>query len=272
MPDIQFVDPSNGLIQFDSHIVESIMSYPLEEDENTRNNLLAAMNVINTVEVVSKLDPAACAWTANSLQLRPLPNKIGIPVDDGSWFSVSGAVLDSLVHSPPIETQIGHSNKNTQRGVNAGELFLAVLSDWDGVDVPPSLSKTTIVYEEYLKKRQYEKRQKGVFSSPRVIKYDWATYRSVAHLWAAEVLWRNDFRGNNQYSRKHPDGLAVYLAVAERLRLRGEQFRPRHSKNKILDSGETWKCPPSLTLPEIEICLGRLSDWARGILKRPKDM
>jgi hypothetical protein len=94
-------------------------------------------------------------------------------------------------------------------------------------------------------------------ASEATIRRRWKEYRSVAHLAAAIVYHRDLFLANpasmglrTSYS---PIGAGLALAWAESARVAGEQYRAPRARKPLLDDERTWKVPPSLRLPLVQL-------------------
>ena len=90
-------------------------------------------------------------------------------------------------------------------------------------------------------------------ASLRNLEKIWQEYQSVAHLWTAFLL--------SEYcvpTSAHE--LVRFVSLAELIRRWAEQYRPRNSKNALLDRDVTWKAPAELRLPGPSLSLNGLED------------
>ena len=68
----------------------------------------------------------------------------------------------------------------------------------------------------------------------------WQNYQSVAHLWAAHLIFRGIPDDRNEF--------ADFIATAEYARITGENHWPEHAREPLLDPQVTWKLPAGVAL------------------------
>jgi len=97
----------------------------------------------------------------------------------------------------------------------------------------------------------------------------WPGYRSVAHLWAAHIVWWDSTKRDHAALDTRA-GLSEFLMISEALRREGEAFKPFRAGAPILDPVETWKVRPevSATWPPLEFRFGDPDAW--DLRKRPR--
>lgn len=78
-------------------------------------------------------------------------------------------------------------------------------------------------------------------ASDRSLQHTWAEYQSVAHLWAAFILFGERLPAT-------ADELVDFLSLAELIRCWGAQYCPAHSRKPLLDEQITWTMPPGFPL------------------------
>jgi len=90
--------------------------------------------------------------------------------------------------------------------------------------------------------------------SERSIRTDLATYRTVAHLWAAASHFINYEHCGPSAGVLNRTDLPYFLAVSEQYRVFGESWTPPRNPRlgPILDPANTWRVPPGTMLPEVE--------------------
>jgi hypothetical protein len=97
------------------------------------------------------------------------------------------------------------------------------------------------------------RQQKGRASKPTLIKM-WHKYSAVAHLYGAFQAVRNVSAPTD--GPRFPcsvDALPMFLAAAEALRRWGESFTPTKGVFPLLAAARTWRVPPNLKLPSVDI-------------------
>lgn len=88
-------------------------------------------------------------------------------------------------------------------------------------------------------------------TSKRKLEYIWQEYQSVAHFWAAHQIWITPGAMPNVTILEgfpcHPSQVMLFLAMAEYLRRKGENFRAPRSPNNafLLDKNRTWRIAPA---------------------------
>jgi hypothetical protein len=75
----------------------------------------------------------------------------------------------------------------------------------------------------------------------------WKAFGCVSHLWVAI-----SYKPANPNLTDWQVYLKEFLAYAEWLRERGEHIYAHGRSTPILDSAQTWKCPPDIELPAVE--------------------
>jgi hypothetical protein len=94
-------------------------------------------------------------------------------------------------------------------------------------------------------------------TSKRKLEYLWKEYESVAHFWAAHQIWIDADNFQNTEILPgfpcHPLQVYLFLAIAEYLRRKGEQFQlPRtRVRETILNKNRTWKVRPAGRIPKM---------------------
>lgn len=85
----------------------------------------------------------------------------------------------------------------------------------------------------------------------------WDEFRSAAHLGAVLLFHRHGVRadtaGMGLRTLYSPIGAGSALAWAESARIAAEQYTPPHARKPLLDPEQTWKVPPSLQLPHVQL-------------------
>ena len=102
-------------------------------------------------------------------------------------------------------------------------------------------------------------RNQMVGVNERSLQRIWDKYQSVAHLWAAFVL-------SDEKLSTTADELVVFLSLAEGIRCWGEQYRPAHSGEPLLDGRVTWTVPADFPLVGVEYDLDHVvmpDEWVR---------
>lgn len=96
-------------------------------------------------------------------------------------------------------------------------------------------------------------------TSKRKLEYIWQEYRTVAHFWAAHQIWITPGAMPNTKILEgfpcHPSQVMLFLAMAEYLRRKGENFRAPRSPNNVflLDKNRSWRVAPASRI-------GRMTD------------
>jgi hypothetical protein len=105
----------------------------------------------------------------------------------------------------------------------------------------------------------------------------WTRYRSVAHLWAAHMLWKEwDKPSETFFSEdpEDPEDLKEFLSLAEALRKRGERAFSESQWNRhgpALDPRSTWRAPADLVLPEFLLTVSPFGEDSLSILESYKN-
>jgi hypothetical protein len=152
------------------------------------------------------------------------------------------------------ETQPEHleSTQRPSQGSYAGHLLLRVLERAEQCPRDASVNKA----RDYLE-RALAARSKLVGSRSAIYAL-WHQFKPVAHLWAAAALAEVEAA----CFAAHEIPLGHFLAVAEELRRRSEEWHPggRCTKTSmpVLDPQKTWRIDPVVALPAVRLSLSNL--------------
>ncbi len=109
-----------------------------------------------------------------------------------------------------------------------------------------------------------------VAASPRSVKEAWSRFKLVAHLCAAWRISNDQVPGSEQLSPASNDTLPNFLAAAEMFRIFGEAHHAPSGRkgtklyrDSLLDPDETWKVPSDLVLPELQLKIPPLTEFAQ---------
>jgi hypothetical protein len=108
----------------------------------------------------------------------------------------------------------------------------------------------------------------GVNESVRSIAKAWTAFVSVAHLYAAWILVRDEMKRDILAGELERETLLTMLAAAERLRLVGQAHRSKGAPGPLLDRSKMWIVPSHVQLPEVEFQDSRLTKAEREDLAK----
>jgi hypothetical protein len=94
-----------------------------------------------------------------------------------------------------------------------------------------------------------------------IVKRAWRKYANGSHFVASYLLLEG---GRSGATRPEPDDLFLeYIALAEHIRVTGENTVPPHGSTPVLDAGKTWKMPE--TFPLLRVNVRRWQDGTGAI-------
>jgi hypothetical protein len=151
---------------------------------------------------------------------------------------------------------------NLTAGTISGRILLAVLALNDKDPAHATLDKAREEVSRQIREA-WKNPQPAKKARPQDLKKHWSSYKSVAHLWAAYLFWKEAAsHGDGQAMGMETNGvvpsgsqqLMAFLALAETIRERGERIKHKNAPHPILKPNEMWRLPPSLAnlrLPEL---------------------
>lgn len=169
----------------------------------------------------------------------------------------SGALFDAIEADALLLEKRGRSGRAVQNHLLASKRQLKSRESWRGFTVGYVLmvslaeaeaGETRGVHAGALSHVQEALQKRlGCGAGISELKRSWQYFRPVAHLWAAQNIWRCPMK-----ELDHPE-LLEWTAVAEELRRRGEALRPPKAKTPVLDPDTTWRMPDELALPSVTV-------------------
>jgi hypothetical protein len=160
---------------------------------------------------------------------------------------------------------------NFNCGRLAGEVLLSVLSSAEYEPRHATVRKALALVGRHIVRNW----PAGSPASPSSLKAIWKKFKPVAHLWAAARYELEMHRREASELLEYwmlPDRFLRFLAVAEKLRVMGENHRPLGGRNNssvldrhVLNPDVTWKFPSDLELPEVTVRMPRPTPWMQNV-------
>jgi len=238
--EIDLVDPGRGVHPVDQLTVWATMHYPA--DERARQEFVAVLLAANLEkegefgELVREYERSASLSKADLARLPSLEDTTKRAVEAARYGGyVAGNILLYIVSAAETQPQ----DATVRRAIHAAGVVLARAKDANGRPIP---------------------------ASPASLKQAWHRFRSVSHFWA-EFWIVADETEPTDFDPGRYETLPGFLAAAEEIRRRGEAVVPAGAQWPILDPAKTWRCPPTLRLPQLDLNLPGLVPEALAALK-----
>lgn len=184
-------------------------------------------------------------------------------------FLLEGGYVRALTHGPSLDEFKNRHRARIRSGLSAGQMLLTMISC--GHHHPEHLSVNKAAYLETLAHHfdspsSHIETGSGEFpelpqeliekaSNPKQQIAAWAEYRSVAHLWAAWLLFTRDKEAMEKWLEVKPKRLFLTVFATSEALLNGCErlFAPgQESKHgPILDPLSTWRAPSWVRLPRV---------------------
>ncbi len=235
--------------------VLSAMFHP--EDKARRQELLAGMHLWSLAGFEQHFSQAGLSQTERAElwpQMLSLAPTVGLLP-----FGLS-PVLSSALTAEDVKERI---EKGLSGGILAGELLLFILNCHS---IGESLGVTQAV-PLFVRGLSEKRIDLGPLNYRRksAMLHEWSTYKPSAHFWGAYVMWLVEMEQDPAFSPV-PSSELNFLALAEELRRRGESCFTRGQKRlkgPVLDPTKTWRTPPDLRLPMVDLALPPLPEWSQ---------
>ncbi len=257
-PSLDITDGEGALTSMATMEVLSVMFYP--DDASLRQRFLEAHRAF----LVSELLPEMIEKKMPEIDLD----------DDESWliyqqavlshlseFKLSRRMLSKMLNAPPYMEILGEALERRQAAFNTGEMLLYLICCAQYNPEHATITKAALLRSWDLKGHQdADGRQVGRKRSKLI--RDWATFKPVAHLWAAFRLCEEQGFEESGFVLV-PGSETNFLAVAEEVRRLGEKCFARAQASKhgpALNPAETWRSPPDLPLPSVTYEIPTLKD------------
>jgi hypothetical protein len=195
------------------HQVRAAMLWPLDAEK--RRAAALALSVLELRERLGLLD------TANQIQVSVCDLRL---------------LIEGAVAVPEFEREVESRQRH-------GTLAGAVLIDFLRAKLHNPIRKIKLDLDIF-----QSIGERFSISKSEIENVCWKDFRCVAHFWAAASLTTS---AGARFPINLQD-LTKFLAVAEELRRHGEEL-PMVRGNSILRPAETWKVPPHLDLPRVEL-------------------
>lgn len=246
IPTLDILNTDGNLDEYAIFTVHAVMLYP--ENVIVREEFLETLHV----QVASQL-------LYEEAKENGLPESVPLHEHTNIWIQKqAGPLLDNTA-------------ENAWAASVAGDVLLWYVQIHTHCP-PASINKAMEIAEQYLSNATDSFGEHGP-RSLREIKTAWASYKSVAHLWAAFRVIQ--FRAGNTAARDilahfllMYDSLPSFLAMAAWFRQAGTTLRSQGQRTPILDPHKTWCTPPQLPLPPVNVTPPPLEDWAAEVLKQ----
>lgn len=162
-----------------------------------------------------------------------------------SWYFSAG--LREVGESERVEDYMRETNREHRagdilRGPMSGMILLHVLSSASAGKTGASANGAFSAIS-----KTCNNQVRG--ASLTELKATWKTYSPVAHFWATDLLWEPLQKLTWLEVWSSQERAIVWLAHAEELRRQGEEYKPPRSKSTLLDPGQTWSLPDTVSLP-----------------------
>jgi hypothetical protein len=242
MPQLSISDGGGGLLFFAPTFLLASMLYP--RDEAGRVQYLAWRILATAAET-------------------PEPEGDAVP----QCVVVPQFALQAAVAAPSYNEVIKTAISQAEGAHAAGEVLRFIVKcRIHHPEHPPSVSKTWDVLSKTLA-GELTRDGRPRSSSISFLKEAWATFKPVAHLWAAaHALPDPTIAPPLEFDPARLEGLPAFLALAEAFRKLGESIIAQGQTIPVLNPAETWCNPPDLILLQIEIDLPPLSEATLRLL------
>jgi hypothetical protein len=178
------------------------------------------------------------------------PSALGLFQKKGDACAMGQAAIE------PVISGAATSPNAVERsaGELVGEMLLIAISR--DLEEPGSVSLGSVLRyaSDYFKDSKKTR--------PADLKKVWHQHRPSAHLWAALLQWKELYQsssGEGDARRLLPtdgNGLHLFLAFAESLRIKGEAIKHKQAREAFLPDGVVWRLPDRLIAAEAAAKLG----------------
>jgi hypothetical protein len=145
---------------------------------------------------------------------------------------------------------------NFDKGLIAGQILLTLIQLADGAPEHATLNKARHLAIANLRTKVLARNGAAKLDLPlsqRSIENAWAQFKPVCHLYAAFVEMRAQHARDSRSGELSRQTMRKLLAIAEALRLRGQEHRSRGSLAPTLSESEMWTVPPHIDLKDIVV-------------------